>query len=377
MILFTQEDSWHIYKFLISQMIKVNFMRIAHVAPVILPVPPATYGGTERVIADLVDAQMELGHEVTLFAAADSGLAGAEHVGAYQSLAWHEREDRSVPPGVVAVLQAAQLADLVQHIARFDVVHLHGSAHASALQSLVPDTPIFRTIHWRADEADHAAHFAQFPGERLIAISNRQARDIPAESLAGMVHHGIPLGRYKAGGGEGRYLAFLGRMTDQKRPDRAIVVARRARMALKLAGPVDPGNPDYFARVVEPELSHPIEHIGNVTDAEKQDFLGNAAALIFPIDWPEPFGLVLIEAMACGTPVIAWPRGSVPELVEDGVTGIIVQSAEEAAARMPEVLALDRAQIRACFESRFAASRMAGEICELYERTLQSVSSPN
>lgn len=346
-------------------------MRIAHVAPVILPVPPTTYGGTERVIADLGAEQVALGHEVTLFAAADSTLPGVRMIGNYHSLAWHEYRSQSVPPGLVAVLQAAQLADLIEHIGEFEILHLHGSAHASAMHQLAPRTPIFRTIHWRADEPDHAAHFAQFPDERLIAISHRQARDIPPASLAGIVHHGIPTGRYNSDSGKGGYLAFLGRMTDQKRPDRAVELARLTGMPLKLAGPVDPGNPDYFARVVEPCLTDAIVHVGNVTDTQKQDFLGNAAALVFPIDWPEPFGLVLIEAMACGTPVIAWPRGSVPELVEDGITGIIVRSAEEAAARMPEVLALDRAKVRARFESRFSASRMAQEICARYQRAAQ------
>ncbi|WP_239807276.1 glycosyltransferase family 4 protein [Croceicoccus hydrothermalis] len=349
-------------------------MRIAHVAPVIHPVPPVTYGGTERVIADIAAAQVEDGHEVTLFGPADCTLPDVWHVGDYHSLSWHEQQGGSAPPGLPAVLEAQLLRDVLTHGGGHDVVHLHGSAHASAAASAL-GIPALRTIHWRADEPDHVEHFRAFPHERIIAISNAQAGAVPAGNLAGVVHHGMPTERYRAGDGSGGYLAFLGRMTDQKRPDRAIDLARATGRDLRLAGPVDPGNPGYFDEVVLPALDNRIRHVGSVDDAQKQGFLGKAAALVFPIDWPEPFGLVMIEAMACGTPVIAWRQGSVPEVIEDGVTGIVVDSVAEAIDRMDEVLQLDRSAIRRRFEERFSAQRMARETLALYREACSSRSS--
>ena len=341
-------------------------MRIAHVAPVVLPVPPETYGGTERVVADLALAQIRLGHEVSIFAGCDSTLKHVQIIGEFSSLDWHRRNsDRDIPAGLPAVLEAAQLADIVRHAKSFDVIHLHGSAHASGPLAALGVRP-FRTVHWRVDEADHQEHFRAFPTERIVAISRNQARDIPRSSLAGVVHHGLPLGRYKLEYGDDGYLAFLGRMTDQKRPDRAVALAKQTDKPLKLAGPIDPGNPDYFAETLEPLLGLGIEHVGSVSDREKQKFLGKAAALVFPIDWPEPFGLVMIEAMACGTPVIAWRKGSVEEVVDDGVTGIIVEDVDEAFRRLPEVLSLDRSVVRATFERRFSMDRVAKEIETLY-----------
>ena len=361
-------------KFLTFKVINVARMRIAHVAPVIHPVPPSTYGGTERVIADLAGAQVDDGHEVTLFGPADCTLEGVRQVGEYRSLAWHEKQAGGAPPGLPAVLEAQLLRDLLAQGGDHDVIHLHGSAHASAVAEMF-GIPAFRTIHWRADEADHAEHFRAFPQERIIAISHAQSKAVPEGSLAGIVHHGMPADRYSEGDGSGAYLAFLGRMTDQKRPDRAIELARATGRDLQLAGPIDPGNPGYFDEIVRPALDATIRHVGSVDDAGKQGLLGNAAALVFPIDWPEPFGLVMIEAMACGTPVIAWRRGSVPEVIEDGVTGIVVDSVTEAVQRMDEVLRLDRSAIRRQFEERFSAVRMARETLALYREACSSRSS--
>ena len=342
-------------------------MRIAHVALVIYPVPPETYGGTERVIADLAYAQHELGYEVTAFASVDSRLEGIEVIGRYRSLTAAERDfDGRLPPGFPAELEAAQLADIARLKTKFDVIHLHGSAHASGICAAL-GVPTFRTIHWRADEPDHQLHFQNFPNERVIAISNRQAQDIPRNVLAGVVHHGIPINRYTASNSSGEYLTFIGRMTDQKRPDRAIALARSVGLPLRLAGPIDPGNPNYFAKVVVPYLDEKIIHLGSLTDARKQEFFADSLALVFPIDWPEPFGLVMIEAMACGVPVIAWDNGSVIEVVEDGLTGIVVNSSEEAEARFGEIHAIDRALVRNRFERRFSSKRMAQEVVRLYE----------
>ncbi len=343
-------------------------MRIAHVAPVIYPVPPTTYGGTERVVADLAAAQRAAGHDITVFAPLDSSLPDIDIVGTDWSLAWHQDQAKgALPPGFPAELEARQIADLVTRSADFDAIHLHGSAHASGVCAAL-GLPTFRTIHWRADEADHIHHFKAFPRERIIAISQSQAREVPVPNLAGVVHHGIPLERYSPDQAERTYLAFIGRMTDQKRPDRAIRLGERAGLPVHLAGPVDPGNPGYFDEVVRPRLNDRTTYEGSLTDFKKQRFFAKAFALVFPIDWPEPFGLVMIEAMACGTPVIAWNKGSVPEIVEDGVTGIIVESTEEALARMDEVAALDGGIIRKRFEARFSAERMAREVTSLYGR---------
>lgn len=347
-------------------------LRIAHVAPVILPVPPHSYGGTERVIADLTGEQAAQGHRVTLFAGRGSHVDGTTRIGSFDPLSIHESRSAAIgetlPPGFPAVLEAIQLDDLLRNERRFDIIHLHGPAQTSAAARAL-NIPHVRTIHWRADEADIALLCEAFPDERLIAISEAQARDVPKANLAGTVHHGLPLGRYSCGRGDGGYLVFLGRMTDQKRPDRAIAIARSAGMALQLAGPVDPGNPDYFATYVEPLLGRDVTYVGSIGDSEKTVLLGNAAALLFPIDWPEPFGLVMIEAMAMGTPVIAWTNGAAPEIVEDGVTGFLVETVEEATGAVGRLATLDRQRIRCRFEQRFSSARMAEDYLSVY-RTL-------
>lgn len=343
-------------------------MRIAHVAPVIYPVPPETYGGTERVVADLASAQSRLGHDVTVFGPADSRLPGVRMLGEYSSLTAIAAEQGEMPPGFPAELEAEQLGDLVRLARDFDVVHLHGSAHASGVCAGL-GVPTFRTIHWRADEPDHIRHFERFPNERVIAISQRQARDVPKANLAGTVHHGIPVDRYRLTNASRDRLVFIGRMTDQKRPDRAIKLAQKAGLPLELAGPVDAGNPDYFRKVVEPYLDSDIRYVGSLTDSEKQAFFEKAVALVFPIDWPEPFGLVMIEAMACGVPVIAWDQGSAGEVVSDGTTGIVVNSMGEAVARLPEVRELSPSTVRRVFEEKYSVERMASEVTNLYQES--------
>lgn len=344
-------------------------LRIAHVAPVIYPVPPVHYGGTERVIADLVEQQRH-DHNVFIIGPNDSQVPdNVELIGNYASVFARQPDVSVAPPGLPSELEARQLEDLIRHARDFDIVHLHGSAHASAVCAALGVKAV-RTIHWRADEPDHIEHFDAFPGEKVIAISADQATSVPAGRLAGVVHHGMPVERYKPGTGEGGYLAFLGRMTDQKRPDRAIELAKRTQRKLQLAGPVDPGNPTYFEEKVRPFLDDDIRHIGSVDDAAKQHFLGDAAALVFPIDWPEPFGLVMIEAMACGTPVIAWRKGSTAEIVEHGVSGFLVDSMDEAEEAVRRISEIDRAEVRSRFEERFSSERMARETTAIYRNIL-------
>ncbi len=342
-------------------------LRIAQLAPVIVPTPPETAGGTERVVFDLTEALVAAGHDVTLIAPSDSRTS-ARLLSGYPSLVELQRRHGVVAPGVPAMLEAVQLDLLRQHLHAFDIVHCHGEfAHAALLGG--DAVPHLTTVHWRLDELDRRLFFRWFDRLPVAAISAAQAASLPGGNLAGIVHHGIPADRYKPGPGGGP-LAFIGRMTDQKRPDRAIRIARAAGAGLLLAGGIDVGNPLYFQREVEPLLCGAIAHLGEIDDRAKQDLLGNAAALLFPIDWPEPFGLVMIEAMACGTPVIAWRNGSAPEIVEHGVTGFVVDNEDEAVRAIHRLHELDRTRIRAVFETRFTADRMARDYEALYRRLI-------
>ncbi|MCJ2059045.1 glycosyltransferase family 4 protein [Methylobacterium sp. J-048] len=343
-------------------------IRVAQVAPNIFPVPPNHHGGTERVVHDLSTALRSLGVEVTLFAPSDSAT-DLPRVGDYPSLAALEQRHGRVAAGVPAALDALQLEALRLRLDDFDIVHGHGEfAHAALLGAARRRS--LTTVHWRVDELDRALFFSGFPDLPVAAISAAQEAGIPASNRAGIVHHGIARDRYAFRAEPEAHLAFVGRMTDQKRPDTAIRVARAAGMPIRLGGTIDVGNPDYFDRQVRPLLGPDATYLGPVDDSQKGALLGSARALLFPIDWPEPFGLVMIEAMACGTPVVAWNRGSVPEIVEDGVTGFIVESEAQATAALRRIGTLDRAIIRKNFEARFTAERMARDYLALYRRLL-------
>ncbi|GJD35391.1 D-inositol-3-phosphate glycosyltransferase [Methylobacterium aerolatum] len=309
-----------------------------------------------------------MGLEVTLFAASDSAT-DLPRVGDYPSLSALEARHGRVAPGVPAALDALQLEALRQRLDAFDIVHCHGEfAHAALLGARRRRS--LTTIHWRVDELDRALFFAGFPDLPVAAISAAQGEGIPASNRVGVVHHGIARDRYAFGAGPGDYVAFVGRLTDQKRPDTAIRVARAAGLPIRLGGTIDVGNPGYFEREVRPLLGPDATYGGPLDDAGKGELLAGARALLFPIDWPEPFGLVMIEAMACGTPVVAWNRGSVPEVVEDGLTGFVVSSEAEAVAALERIGDLDRAAVRRRFEERFTATRMAEDYLALYRRLL-------
>ncbi|KQP23842.1 glycosyl transferase family 1 [Methylobacterium sp. Leaf102] len=345
-------------------------IRVAQVAPNIFPTPPLHHGGTERVVHDLSVALQNLGVEVTLFAPSDSAT-DIPRVGDYPSLAALEAREGQVAPGVPSALEALQMEALARRLDSFDIVHCHGEfAHAAILGARRCRS--LTTVHWRVDERDRALFFAGFPDLPVAAISAAQEAGVPAANRAGIVHHGIARDRYALNSNPKGHLAFVGRMTDQKRPDTAIRVARAAGLTIRLAGTVDVGNPDYFDRAVRPLLDDDAVYVGPVDDAAKGRLLGDARALLFPIDWPEPFGLVMIEAMACGTPVIAWNRGSVPEIIEDGITGFIVSSEAEAVAALARVGDLDRARVRKRFEARFTSERMAADYLSIYRRLLSA-----
>lgn len=342
-------------------------MRIAQVAPLQHPVPPLADGGTERVVADLAKGLVARGHDVTTFAAQGSSVAGTL---APQGLAASAVE--GAPPGLKAAAECVMLEQVAKQADDFDIIHCHTEfAHALALRDC--REKVVTTLHWRTDEADRQAYFAGFPDLPLVAISQSQASSCKAGTVVGIVPHGIEADRYKAGPG-GNGAAFLGRMTDQKGPDRAIRTARLARMPITLAGGIDIGNPTYFDKEVAPLLGDDAIHIGPVGDAGKQHLLGNADALLFPIDWPEPFGLVMIEAMACGTPVIAWNKGSVPEVIEPGVTGFIVSNEAEATEALKDAVRLDRTCVRAAFDARHTADRMAADYEAVFTRMIGTAS---
>lgn len=338
-------------------------MRIAQVCPLIYPSPPPLSGGTERVVADLTDALVSLGHDVTLFAA-DGSSTCAELVSCGPAVATVE----GAPPGYSAAREAILLDRVRQSADGFDVIHCHLEfMHAVALAPWRRKT--LTTVHWRVDEADRQAYFRHFRDAPVSSVSVSQATCLPQGcSHVGTVHHGLPSAKYKGGDGRGGYVAFLGRMTDQKGPDRAIKAARKAGLPIRLAGDIDVGNPRYFETVVKPLLGNDAEYVGPIDDLQKQEFLGNAAVFAMPIDWPEPFGLVVIEAMACGTPVVATPFGAAPEILADSGAGLIAPDGAAFADALKKAAALDRAVVRRAFEARFTARRMAQNYAGIYAR---------
>ena len=339
-------------------------MKIAQIAPLYEAVPPKLYGGTERVVAHLCDALVELGHDVTLFAAADARTTAKLVAVRDQAIRLDPAPLRS---DVAAHLN--MLCEVRRRHAQFDVLHFHVDLlHFPIFESLADKT--VTTLHGRLDLKDLPAVYAHWPQFSLVSISDAQRQALPEGNWLATVGHGVPLRQYAFRRTPERpYLAFLGRISPEKRPDVAIRLAHRAAIPLKIAAKVDRTDASYFEVVVKPLLNDPlIEFVGEIGDERKPEFLGGAAALLFPIDWPEPFGLVMIEAMACGTPVIAWNRGSVPEIIENGLTGYIVESEEQAVAAITRVPALDRQRIRATFEHHFTATSMARRYLSVYAK---------
>src|SRR5271165_6099487 len=337
-------------------------MRIAQVAPLIEAVPPKLYGGTERIVAYLTDELVAMGHEVSLFASGDSTTAATLEAGWPRAL----RLDPSIRDSVAPLVVMLEKVSLRSR--DFDVVHLHCDYLAYPILSRA-DVPFLATLHGRLDLPELKSLYTTFSNVPVVSISDAQRPPLPQASYLATVHHGLPERLLLPGSGSGGYLAFLGRISPEKAPDRAIRIAARAGMRLKIAAKIDRVDLDYFKTEVEPLLAQPhVEFIGEIGEHKKSEFLGDAAALLFPIAWPEPFGLVMIEAMACGTPVIAMRGGSVSEVMEDGVTGFIVDDIAEATGAVAHALRLDRARIRARFERRFTVGRMAQDYAALYAR---------
>ncbi len=338
-------------------------MKIAQVTPLYEAVPPRLYGGTERVVAHLTDALVELGHEVTLFASAEAETKA-------RLVAVRDQAIRLDPAPLKSDLAAhlSQLAEVRRRAAEFDVIHFHTDMiHFPFFDRHAGRT--VTTLHGRLDLKDLAGVYQRWPQFPLVSISDDQRRPLPFANWAATVQHGVAAALYSYTAKSQGYLAFLGRISPEKRPDRAIAIAIATGRRLKIAAKVDAADRTYFEEQIEPLLDHPlIEFVGEIGDGEKSAFLGGAEALLFPIDWPEPFGLVMIEAMACGTPVIAYACGSVPEVIEDGVTGFIVRTDAEAIAAVGRLSGLDRLVVRQRFEQRFSATAMARRYVDIYAR---------
>ena len=345
-------------------------MRIAQVAPLYESVPPALYGGTERVVSFLTEELVRQGHEVTLFASGDS-LTSARLVPVCpQSLRLDKNCWDQLAHHIVMMEQVFSEKE------NFDIIHFHVDyLHFpfSRREQVVNLT----TLHGRLDIPDLQPLYRVFSEMPVISISDAQRQPLSWINWQGTVYHGIPLERYEFHPNQGDYLAFLGRVSPEKGLDHAIEIAKRAGMPLKIAAKVDRADREYHDAVIKPLLQHPlVEFLGEVGYPDKCDFLGQAAALLFPIRWPEPFGLVMIEAMACGTPVIAYPCGSVPEIMEDGVTGFVVQDTESAVQAVQRLSEIDRAACRQRCEERFSASRMTDDYLSIYERLIGGEPEP-
>ena len=339
-------------------------MRIAQIAPLFEAVPPKLYGGTERVVSWLTEELVGMGHEVTLFASGDSVTAAKLEPVWPQAI----RLDPAIRDWIAAY--AVLMEYVAQRAHQFDVLHFHVDYFPLSLFSRL-GVPFMTTLHGRLDLPEFKAVYETFPNAPFVSISDSQRLPLPRQNWVGTVLHGLPpqlLTPVAARTGE-EYLAFLGRVSPEKGVDRAIRIAARAGMKLKIAAKVDKVDQEYFDAEIKPLLTTgQVEFIGEINDAQKPAFLGNARALLFPIRWPEPFGLVMIESMACGTPVIAFRHGSVPEVMDDGVSGFIVDDEDQAVAALGRLDSIDRAGVRAQFERRFTSRRMAEDYVALYRR---------
>jgi len=335
-------------------------MRIAQIAPLTEAIPPKLYGGTERVVSWLTEELVALGHDVTLFASGDSVTTAKLEPMWPRAL----RLDGSVRDPVA--LHMTMLENVRQRADEFDLLHFHLDYYPFSLFSR-QSTPYITTLHGRLDFPEHQRVFNAFPSTPVVSISDAQRRPLPQAHWVRTIHHGLPAHLLSPRSAKPEYLAFLGRIAPEKAVDQAIRIAVRCGLPLKIAAKVDPVDREYFEDEISPLLKLPgIDFIGEISDRQKPGFLSGALALLMPIDWPEPFGLVMIEAMACGTPVVAFRHGSVPEVLVEDVTGFIVDSMEgaiEASARVGE---LDRSRVRAEFEQRFSADRMAKDYLDLY-----------
>jgi glycosyltransferase involved in cell wall biosynthesis len=345
-------------------------MRIAQVAPLYESVPPKYYGGTERVVSYLTEELVRQGHDVTLFASGDSETDAHLVPVAHRSLRLDKHCIDEMAHHVLLLERVHQRAS------QFDVVHFHlGYLHFPMARQLA--TPHVSTQHGRLDIADLQGLYVQFRDLPNVSISDDQRAPMPWMNWVATVHHGLSEDQYAFHPDPGSYFAFLGRISPEKRVDRAIEIATRLGVPLKIAAKVDKVDADYFETSISPLLRHDlVEYVGEIGEGEKAAFLGHAIAMLFPIDWPEPFGMVMIESMACGTPVIAYRAGSVPEVIRDGITGFVVDDLDEALSAAERVAALDRRRVREEFERSFSARRMADDYLSVYKQVIERPGEP-
>jgi glycosyltransferase involved in cell wall biosynthesis len=333
-------------------------MRIAQIAPLHEAVPPKLYGGTERVVSYLTEELVALGHDVTLFASGDSVTSARLHAVWPRALRLDPAIRDPIAPHMLLMEEVRRMAE------DFDVLHFHMDYWPFSLFSR-QRVPFVTTLHGRLDLPELQPVFDTFPTVPVVSISHSQRRPLPQANYVATVHHGVPM--TPVAGTKPEYLAFLGRIAPEKGPDRAIRIARACGIPLKIAAKVDKVDQHYFETVIRPMLDGPgVEMIGEISEAEKPAFLSGAVGLLMPIDWPEPFGLVMIEAMGCGTPVIAFNRGSVPEIVEDGLTGFIVEDETGAIGAVERLSSLSREKVRGRYEERFTTRRMAEDYLSVY-----------
>ncbi|HXN51207.1 MAG TPA: glycosyltransferase family 4 protein [Candidatus Acidoferrum sp.] len=345
-------------------------MRIAQVAPLYESVPPKLYGGTERVVSYLTEALVEAGHDVTLFASGDSETSARLVPCCAKSLRLnnHDCIDQLAHHFVM-------LEEVLERADRFDIIHFHVDYMHFPLSKLSGLVHV-STLHGRLDSPDLVPLYRKYKNMPVTSISLNQRKPLPWVNWIGNVYHGLPEDLLPLGDGRGNYLAFLGRISPEKRVDRAIEIAKKLNRPLKIAAKVDPSDRLYYEREIEPLLKTPnVEFVGEINEQQKGEFLGNAYAYLFPIDWPEPFGLTMIESMACGTPTIAFNCGSVPEVITNGVSGFIVENIDEAVNAVQQAATLDRAACRAEFMERFSAPKMAQRYAKLYEASVAAKSA--
>ncbi len=352
-------------------------MKIAQIAPLFESVPPKAYGGTERVVSYLTEELVRQGHDVTLFASGDSVTSA--------KLVSHIPEAIRLNTKVVDPLAhiIAQLQDIIRIANEFDLLHFHNDYIHFPFSSLCAK-PVLTTLHGRLDLPDLLPVYSRFKHQPLVSISDHQRKPLPFCNWLDNVYHGLPDNLYEPGKGEGDYVVFIGRICREKQPDHAIEIAGRAGIKIKIAAKIDKADTAYYEKHIAHLFQQPhVEFLGEIGDDLKNELLGNAKALLFPIDWPEPFGMVMIEAMACGTPVIAYPHGSVPEVIQHGENGFLVSSIEEAVRALEHIELLDRKMVRKIFEEHFSASVMTTNylrnynyLCEMNDKaTVTSISS--
>ncbi|MBB5063438.1 glycosyltransferase family 4 protein [Granulicella mallensis] len=341
-------------------------MRIAQVAPLFESVPPGLYGGSERVVSWLTEELVQLGHEVTLFASGDSQTS-AHLVPVCEKALWRDKDCRETLPHHVRMMEL-----VFRDLSRFDMIHFHSDyIHFPLVRRY--GCPSVTTLHGFVHAHDLRELLEEYRDVPLVAISNSQQEPVPNANWLGTVYHGLPETLHPFQSQPGEYFAFLGRTSPDKGLERAVEIARLSGVRLKIAAKIYDEDRNYFEQVIQPLLQKSasfVEFVGEIGGEAKNEFLGHAKALLFPVNWPEPFGLVMIEALACGTPVIAWRCGSVPEVIQDGVTGFIVDSVEEAVRCVPRLANIRREGCRAMFEARFRAKRMAADYVRMYEKVL-------